>query len=173
MLSREIGRIKSIIYENEQIQELYVIIEEQLYKAWNFNCLTGRCKEDEEVLLNTTAIGLNLGTGGYHYIIARLQDQGHTHKGQGHIMKMRYTPLQIAVQTMEEQDSPYHDIINEFKSLRGMPVIIGSLHSMIAPALAVVKYLNPKIKTTYIMTDGASLPLSISRTVRDLKKKNY
>src|SRR5699024_9779401 len=90
---------------------------------------------------------------------------------KGHIMKMRYTPFQVAIQSMEEQGSPYHKRIKDFKSLNDMPIIVGSLHSMLAPAVAFLKYYNPQLNITYIMSDGASLPISISKSVRELKQK--
>ena len=125
----------------------------------------------DKVLLNTTAIRLGLGTGGFHYVIAILREESKVHKKTGHIMKLRYTPLQIAVQTMEEEGSPYHNSIMDFKSLEMLPVISCSLHSMLAPAIAIIKYYMPYSRITYIMTDGASLPISMSNSIRDLKNK--
>lgn len=171
MLDREKGIVQDIIYEDTDYQELNVIIDQQKFKAMNYICLAGRCKVNDEVLLNTTAIKLSLGTGGYHFVIANLCGNNEINEKKGHIMKLRYTPLQIAVQTMEEQKSPFHYNIKGFKSLAGMPVISCSLHSMLAPAVAMIKYNRPDIRITYIMSDGASLPISISKAVRDLKRK--
>ncbi len=42
---------------------------------------------------------------------------------------------------------------------------------MLAPIVAMLKYLNEDIKINYIMTDGGSLPIDFSNTVRDLKSK--
>jgi hypothetical protein len=171
MLNREKGIVQDIIYEDSIYQEIYVIIEHQKYKAMNFICFTGRCKVNDEVLLNTTAIRLSLGTGGYHFVIANLYGNNQISEKIGHIMKLRYTPLQIAVQTMEEQGGPYHNNIKKFHSLEGMPVISCSLHSMLAPVAAIIKYYKPDVRITYIMSDGASLPISISKAVRNLKSK--
>ena len=104
-------------------------------------------------------------------MMANLDGESGVQEASGHIMKLRYTPLQIAVQTMEEQDSPFHNSIKEFDSLAEMPVISGSLHSMLGPAVAMIKYYRPDLKITYIMSDGASLPISFSKTVRELKSK--
>ena len=171
MIDREVGIVGEIIYEDQEIQELSVTIEDERYKAMNFVLLSGKCKLGDKVLLNTTAIRLKLGTGGYHYVIANLDNCEEIQEKKGHIMKLRYTPLQMATQTMEEQGSSYHECIKKFESLKGMPVIVGSLHSMVAPAAAFLKYYNPHLKITYIMSDGASLPISISKSVRELKIK--
>ena len=171
MLSREIGWVTDIVYEDGEHQVLNVNVGERKFKAMNFTVFSGKCAEGDKVLLNTTAIRLNLGTGGYHFVIANLTKCTQINQDRGHIMKLRYTPLQIPVQSIEEQGSLYHDAINAFKSLDRMPIIIGTLHSMIAPALAMIRYLNPQLRLTYIMTDGASLPLPMSRAIRELKEK--
>lgn len=171
MIDREIGTVQEIIYEDHKIQELFVLVEDRQYKAMNFISLAGRCTLGDRVLLNTTAIRLQLGTGGYHYVIVNLNNCEEIQEKKGHIMKMRYTPFQVAIQSIEEQGSPYHESIKNFKSLNNMPVIVGSLHSMLAPAIAFLKYCNPQLNITYIMSDGASLPISISKSVRELKQK--
>ena len=71
----------------------------------------------------------------------------------------------------EEENSPYHEAFLNFKSLDGHLFILGSLHSMLAPIVAIMKYLDEDIKINYIMTDGGSLPIDFSNTVRDLKSK--
>ncbi|MCR1898035.1 DUF3866 family protein [Irregularibacter muris] len=172
MLDREIGTVIEILFEDEDFQELIVSIGEFNAKAMNYISLSGKCNIGNKVLLNTTAVRLQLGTGGYHFVIANLDKGEDIQKKTGHIMKMRYTPLQLVTPTMEEQDSPYHEAINSFHSLEGIPVIVGSLHSMLAPAITMIKYHNPKIKITYIMSDGASLPMTMSKTVKSLKSKN-
>ena len=171
LLDREIGIVHNIIYENSEYQEIEAIIGREKSKAISYTCFTGICRVGDKVLLNTTAIRLGLGTGGFHYVIAILKEDSKIHKKTGHIMKLRYTPLQLAIQTMEEEESPYHDSIMEFKSLENLPVISCSLHSMLAPAVAIIKYYLPDIKITYIMTDGGSLPISMSNIIRHLKDK--
>jgi hypothetical protein len=72
---------------------------------------------------------------------------------------------------MEEQNSPYHTAFEEFESLEDLPVIVGELHSMVAPVALVLKSTNPNLKITYVMTDGGCLPISFSNTVFELKKR--
>ena len=87
-------------------------------------------------------------------------------------MKLRYTPFQIKTYAVEEQESPYHNLFHEFKSLNKMPVIVGTLHSMLTPISSILKYLKKDIKIAFIMTDGAALPLYLSNTIYELKDKN-
>jgi hypothetical protein len=90
---------------------------------------------------------------------------------QGHIVKARYTPVQHTVLSVEEEDSPHRKAIEGFKTLGGMPIIVGQLHSQLAPAAAAIKRLtHPHARVCYIMTDSAALPLAFSRSVYDLKR---
>ena len=86
-------------------------------------------------------------------------------------MKLRYTPYQVKVNAVEDHESKYHDVINEFETLDNMPVVVGTLHSMLTPFVASYKRHNPNKKLVYIMTDGAALPIYLSKNVQNLKDK--
>ncbi|NLJ81276.1 MAG: DUF3866 family protein [Firmicutes bacterium] len=138
-------------------------------KALNYPSLTGNCRPGDEVLVNTTAQELKLGTGGWHYVLAV---QGREHSlslNRGHIMKLRYTPLQGRVFSVEEERSPYHRVMADARSLAGLPVAVGSLHSMLAPIAFGLKTNLPALRLAYLMSDGAALPLAFSDTVRELQ----
>ncbi|WZL74913.1 DUF3866 family protein [Clostridiaceae bacterium 35-E11] len=171
MLSMKTGRVVEILKEGDDITEVIVEINNMKYKAMNYNELTGKIKMGDNLLLNTTAVDLNLGTGGYHFVIANTQKYDKDLCQGGHIMKLRYTPYQVKVFSAEEQDSKFHHIFNEFKSLNDMPVIVGTLHSMLSPIIEVLKNDKKDIKIAYIMTDGAALPISFSHMVKKLKEK--
>ncbi len=148
-------------------------IDGVLCPAWNFPPLTGKLSSGDQVYLNTTAVEKKLGSGGYHFVMANLSciPQKES-KAEGHIMKLRYTPYQIKTLSVEEEASPYHEQIRDFRSLDGTPVILGTLHSMLAPALAgCLSQAKEKVRVAYVMTDGAALPLALSNTVRSLKEK--
>jgi len=116
---------------------------------------------------------LELGTGGYHFVIYNFNNKSQKiTKDSGHIMKLRYTPLQIKCFTAEEQSSRFHEEFNNFKSLDKAIFIVGTLHSMLAPIAAVIKWLRPDLNISYIMTDAGALPLHFSKTVKLLKDKN-
>ena len=172
ILSKKIGIVDSIISSNEEIDDIRVNINGEIQKAYNYNKMSGKLNVGDEVLLNTTAVELSLGTGGYHFVIANLNNLESKFTNNGHIMKLRYTPLQVKVNSVEEQDSIYHEKIKNFKSLKNLPVVVGEIHSMLTPFVASVKSLNKDKKIAYIMTDGASLFLGLSKTVEILKEKN-
>lgn len=137
------------------------------HDALCYPALSGRCAEGDRVLLNTTAVGLGLGTGGQHFVVARagegvmLDDPA-----PGHIMKLRYTPLQRDVCSVEEQDSPHHAVMAQATSLDGMPVACCGLHSQVAVVAAAIKEQRPDARVVYAMTDGAALPLALSGVLR-------
>lgn len=172
MISKKVGVVKDIISSNDEIDEIKVIINDSIEKAYNYKKITGKLNIGDNVLLNITAVELSLGTGGYHFVITNLNNLESNFTDGGHIMKLRYTPLQIKVDSIEEQGSIYHDKINNFKSLENIPVVVGELHSMLTPFVASLKKYNKDKKIAYIMTDGASLCISLSKAVSILKEKN-
>ena len=174
VISRAVGLVKSITKETKDITQVIVEVAGNDYPAVNFNEITGTVSTGDKVLLNTTAVELNLGTGGSHFVMANLTvpvDSRQIAAEPGHIMKIRYTPNQIKVLSVEEQDSPYHDVMKDFRSLDNTPVVCCSLHSMLPAAAAAVKSYEKNLKVVYVMTDGAALPIGLSRLVKKLKTK--
>lgn len=124
----------------------------------------------DEVVLNTTAVDLGLGTGGWHVVHWNLAARGWDGPSGGHIVKLRYTSLQADVGAAEE-------VVGELLAgpddvpvaLGGMPVVVCSLHSQVAVVAAVLRHLRPGATIAYVMTDGAALPIALSDLVADLR----
>jgi hypothetical protein len=163
------GRIKRVLTEEHGVSELEVTIGRCLEKAIAYQHITGTLKVGDRVLLNTTACFIGLGTGGYHFVIANLDNTSTELSGPGHIMKLRYTPLQIRCMAVEEQQSKWHHAVKGFESLNRLPVLVIGLHSMLAPLCACIKASKPDVGIVYIMTDAAALPIAYSKTVAHLK----
>jgi len=147
-----------------------VRLETETRRAVNYPALTGPAAVGDDVLLNTIAQHLKLGTGGYDFVTANLSRTlpKPNSKATGHIIKGRYLPCQQAVLTLEEQEK-YADVWE--RPLDGFPVLVGQLHSQIAAASAGLD-LAGKRRVAYVMTDAAALPLAFSHLVRDLKTAN-
>ena len=171
MISRKKGIVESIVDKDEKLEDIRVNINGNIQKAYNYPKMSGNVNVGDEVILNTTAVELSLGTGGYHFVICNLNNIESNFTPGGHIMKLRYTPFQVKVDSVEEQESSYHSLIENFKSLDNMPVVVGTLHSMLTPFVASYKKHNPNKKLVYIMTDGAALPIFLSKNVETLKTK--
>lgn len=186
MLTRASGKVVSIDSVRGDTLEITVDISGESARAIAYTDLIGDIRVSDQVLLNTTAVKKKLGTGGYHFVMANLSsacaeqvsgEESSEMAGSGrqeaigHIVKARYTPVQHTVLAVEEEDSPHRKHIESFKSLSGMPVVIGQLHSQLAPAAAAIKRLtNRRANIAYIMTDSAALPISFSRSVTQLKE---
>ena len=128
----------------------------------------------DEIILNTTAQDLSLGSGGFDFILFNKNKRKLLNTSeQGHIMKLRYTPMQFSVLSCEEENSPYREAIEQQISLEGIPVVIGLLHSHLVPAvLALNFYSRNSLKLVYLMTDGGALPIAISKQVEELENRN-
>lgn len=84
----------------------------------------------------------------------------------GRVMKARYTPLQIAVSSVEET---HRDVLERSRGLEGLPVVCAPLHSMVALVAAGAKAAGAG-RVVYAMTDGAALPGGFSRLVPRLRE---
>jgi hypothetical protein len=139
-------------------------------RALAYPALVGDPVEGDVVLLNTTAVALGLGTGGYALVVALPERLPPDRQGPGHLVKARYTPLQAVVQGADEQGSPSHALLSGDAPLPspGLPVVVADLHSSLPAVLAGLLAARPGTRVAYVMTDGGSLPLWFSRTVAAL-----
>jgi hypothetical protein len=173
MIDWERGTVVSIIQEREGYQEIFVSLENgELERAVHYPNIGRKLHKGEQVYLNTTAVRLGLGTGGYHFVAVPENKTFVDQPRKGHIMKLRYTPYQMRILAVEEEAHPAHEIMKEASTLEGIPVVAAELHSMVPAITATIAYLSDgKAKIAYVMTDGAALPLSFSHAVADLKIK--
>lgn len=134
-----------------------------------YPALVGEVAAGDRVLLNTTAVALGLGSGGAHFVVAVLgREHSDLEGGPGHVMKLRYTPMQVARLAVEEQDSPHHAAMAAADGLDGTPVVWLPLHSMLGPAAAGARAAGAG-RVAYVMTDGAALPAALSRLAASLR----
>lgn len=135
-------------------------------RAYALVDLIGPCAVGDEVVCNTTAVELGLGTGGWHVVHWNLSRREWVRPGPDHVMKLRYTSLQTDVGTSElvHPDAPL--------DLGGTPVAICQVHSQVGIVAAAIGALRPGTRVCYVMTDGASLPLALSDLVRQLRRRD-
>ncbi len=160
-------RVVEILEERPGIQRVGLDDDS---RAYALTALVGTVDVGDDVVVNTTAVALALGTGGWHVVHWNLGRRDLDLPGPGHIMKVRYTSLQIDTGAAEElvglASAPEAQAV--LPNLRGTPVLVGSLHSQVGVAAVVAKSLRPDLRISYVMTDGAALPLAISDLVHDL-----
>jgi hypothetical protein len=155
------GTVTTILSEREGLQR----VEVDGRPAYVLTQLIGRVEVGDRVVVNTTAVELALGTGGWDVVHWNLARQSWDGPASGHVMKLRYTSLQADTGAAEEGED-----YREPESLDGMPVVVCGLHSQVACVAAVFKHLAPTKRLVYVMTDWASLPLALSDLVADLRR---
>src|ERR671910_1257371 len=92
--------------------------------------LTGPVEVGDEVIVNTQARDLGLGSGGFDILHANLtRGLGLVAEPGAHVMTLPYTPAQAATRHVEEdRELP--------RGLNGMSVVCCSLHRQVAPVCA-------------------------------------
>jgi hypothetical protein len=152
--------------------ELDVDVAGSSVRALCYPALTGRPVPGDSVLLNTTALDLGLGTGGYAMVAAvpdRLPPDPSLH---GHLVKARYTPLQATVLGADEQGSPHHEVLRDADDIGGMPVVVADLHSALPAVLAGIRS-GSAPTVVYVMQDGGALPAWFSRSCAALRSAGW
>lgn len=139
--------------------------------AMNYPALTGRVAVGDAVTLNSWAVEMGLGTGGLDFVTEASAGRPDS-EPPGHIMKLRYTPLQHPVLVAEAPESAHHDALKTFHSLHTTPVVCAELHSQLPAIAAAVKWeTQGAARLVYVMTDGAALPIAFSRLVPALRER--
>lgn len=151
------GTVTALLAERPGLQRVRIGDE----RAYVLTQLTGPVAVGDDVIVNTTAVDLGLGTGGWHVVHWNLARDEWSEPGRGHIMKLRYTSLQVDTGAAEED----HGDDDGLDGLGGLPVVACSLHSQVPGVAATVKAADPSLRVSYVMTDGAALPLAFSDLV--------
>ncbi len=169
MSSFRTGLVVRLLEERPGIQRVEVDFGNGPERAYVLPQLTGNVSPGDSVVVNTTAVELGLGTGGWHVVHWNLARDSWSERGPGHIIKARYTSLQADVGSAEEHFDPG---LADTVSIGGMPVIAAALHSQLPAVAAVFKEQRPDARIAYVMTDGAALPLALSDVVASLRDRN-
>jgi hypothetical protein len=137
-------------------------------RAYVLTQLTGSVAVGDRVVVNTTAVELGLGTGGWHVVHWNLARDAWSEKGPGHIIKGRYTSLQADVGSAEEHPDSELAAVD---SIDGLPVVAAALHSQVPAVAAAVRRVDPRARIVYVMSDGAALPLALSDLVAGMRDR--
>lgn len=165
MLHARWGTVERVLASTPRRQELLVRAGGEWRRAIAFPGLVGWAVPGDRVWLNTTAVDLGLGTGGYDFVIAVPGRQ--PPPGTGEAMKLRYTPLQVRVAAAEEGLGPLPC------GLGGMPVVAVELHSQVPAVVAGWRWAGGPGDAVYVMTDGGALPAALSRLLETLRERGW
>jgi hypothetical protein len=156
-LSLRRGVVTAVLERHEGLARIEV--DGELCVA--YPVLTGPVALADDVVVNTQARTLGLGSGGFDVLYLNLTRGLELAPDEGaHVMKLPYTPLQVALRHAEETGEPP-------ASLGGMPVVCCSVHSQLAPVCAALAGL----RVAYVQLQGGALPLALSDAVRALKER--
>ena len=167
MPSYRTGTVERLLEERDGLQRVEVDLGQGAERAYVLTQLTGRVAVGDAVVVNTTAVELGLGTGGWHVVHWNLARDSWSEKGPGHIIKGRYTSLQADVGSTEE----HLEQLAEAESIDGMPVVAAALHSQLPAVTVAIRAARPDARIAYVMSDGAGLPIALSDLVATLRTK--
>lgn len=125
--------------------------------------VVGAVRVGDDVVVNTQAADLSLGSGGFDIVHVNLT-RGLDAAGVpgAHVMKLNYTSMQHAINPVEADDPGW--------PLR-RPVAVLALHGQLAPLAWAYGAAHPAGRLGYIQTAGGALPGSHSQVVRDLRAR--
>jgi hypothetical protein len=148
---------------DEPEQELVVELDGRGRPAIADVALLGAAQIGDEVIVNTQALDLGLGSGGFDVVHVNLT-RGLSGDGVpgAHVMKLNYTSLQHAVRPVEEE---------RLNLPQRQPVAVLALHGQLAPVAWAFAQALPDARLGYVQTEGGALPGGHSRTVRALRAR--
>lgn len=152
--------VTAVLSEREGLQRVGL---DSGRRAYVLTGLVGPVAVGDAVVVNTTAVDLGLGTGGWDVVHWNLARTAWAAPGAGHVMKLRYTSLQADTGVAEEADG-YRP-----GPLEGVPVVVIGVHSQLAAVAAAFAAGAPGRRLGFVMTDAAALPLVLSDLLAGLR----
>jgi hypothetical protein len=123
--------------------------------------LVGACAVGDDVVVNTAAVDLALGSGGFDIVHVNLtRGLGGAGAQGAHVMKLNYTSLQHAVNPVEGE---------ELRVPLDRPAAVFGLHGQLAAIAWAFGQARSGAKLGYVQTAGGALAGGHSRVVRDLR----
>jgi uncharacterized protein DUF3866 len=145
-----------------QVDPLRVRVGAEERPAWADRGLVGEVLEGDEVIVNTEALDLGLGSGGFDVVHVNLT-RGLEAPGarSATAMKLNYSSLQHPVEPVEAQGGD--------EEPRRIPVLVLALHGQLAPAAWASHRASRDLRIGYLQTWGGALPGSLSESVAALR----
>ncbi len=148
---------------------LTVQIDGERRPAWADSAMVGEVVDGDEVVVNTEAADLGLGSGGFdvvHLNLTRGLDGPGPAAGE-HLMKLNYTSLQHSIEPVETPEAA----ARTSSEVASCPVLVLPLHGHLAPSAWAADRARPGIRLGYVQTPGGALPGALSRDVAQLRER--
>ncbi len=144
-------------------QELTVDVDGEQRAAFADVGSVGSSHVGDEVVVNTEALDLELGSGGRDVVLVNLtRGLEATADDARRVMKLNYTPLQTCVDPVEPET---------LNLPIARPVGVFQLHGHLAPVVWAAKRERPDLVIGYVQTGGGALPGAYSRDVAQLRER--
>ena len=142
---------------------LTVQVGDERRPAWADAGLVGEIQEGDEVVVNTEAADLGLGSGGFDLVHVNLTRglEGSGPEGGEHVMKLNYTSLQHSIDPIEAFEST---------ASQAPPVLVLPMHGHLAPSAWAASQARPDLQIGYVQTAGGALPGRLSGDVGQLRQ---
>lgn len=154
---------------------LTVEVDGEPRRAWADTALLGEMREGDEVVVNTAALDLELGSGGFDVVHVNLTRGLRGGDGaDAHVIKLNYSSLQHAVEPVELPLFLSRGMSGKGTAERDdtpLPVLVLPLHGHLAPAAWAAAQAKPGLRVGYVQTGGGALPGSLSRDVAELRER--
>lgn len=136
-------------------------------RAWADVTLVGAVEAGDEVIVNTEAADLGLGSGGFDIVHVNLTRGLDAPGAAGaHVIKLNYTSLQHPVEPVEVDDASV-----EAGDGPKPPVLVISLHGHLAPAAWAASQAGPGLRVGFVQGAGAALPGGLSHDLAELRER--
>ncbi|HEY5343828.1 MAG TPA: DUF3866 family protein [Solirubrobacteraceae bacterium] len=153
-------------------QQLVIELDGHSRPALADVALVGVAQTGDEVIVNTQALDLGLGSGGFDVVHVNLSSglEGAEDRdpARSHVMKLNYTSLQHAVAPVEELSLPEQELP---AGPQQRPVAVLALHGQLAAVAWAFAQAFPDGRLGYVQTMGGALPGGHSRAVRTLRER--
>jgi Protein of unknown function (DUF3866) len=151
---------------------LRVRIGEEDRPAWADAALVGEVVAGDEVVVNTEAADLGLGSGGFDVVHVNLTRglDGPGPGAGGHVMKLNYTSLQHSIDPVEVGEGDASEA-RDRDGTPAPPVLVLPLHGHLPPSVWAASRARSGIRIGYVQSAGGSLPGALSRDVAELRDR--
>lgn len=157
MLKLARGRVTEIVGGRPEAIELIYDTDGAARRAFADRSLIGPVEAGDEIIANTEAVQLGLGSGGRDIVLVNLtRGVGADADGEVRVMKLNYSPLQHAIGPIELED------LGDLSAIAQRPVAVFQIHAQLPCIAWQAARRLVGLKLGYVQTAGGALPGTMS-----------
>ncbi len=154
------------------VDPLTVSVEGEERRAWADGGMVGEVAAGDEVIVNTEAQDMGLGSGGFDVVHVNLS-RGLAAPGaaEKHVIKLNYTSLQHPVEPVEVPVPAEGGAREDAPEPLTLPSLVIPVHGHLAPAAWAAALARPGLRVGFVQGGGGALPGGLSRDVPELRER--